>query len=101
VASKALLDLAAQAQDDEVLKNELKSDPAGALVKQAAAFESDKTFYRIAIGGLIGLIALVIICAVVLQIWKGDDLSDWISALATTALGAVVGLFAPSPTSSD
>jgi uncharacterized membrane protein YhaH (DUF805 family) len=99
MASKSIMDLAQQVETDEVLKNELKNDPEATLAKQAAAaYTSDPQFYRIAIIGLIGIIALVIVSAVVVQIWKDKSLSDWESALATTALGGLVGLFAPSPT---
>jgi uncharacterized membrane protein YhaH (DUF805 family) len=98
MATKSIMDLAKQAETDEALRNELKNDPEAALAKQAAAaYTSDPAFYRIAIIGLIGIIALVIVSAVVVQIWKDTGLSDWESALATTALGGLVGLFAPSP----
>jgi uncharacterized membrane protein YhaH (DUF805 family) len=93
------MDLAQQVETDHNLKEELKTDPQAALAKQAAAaYTSDPVFYRIAIFGLIGIIALVIISALIVQLWKDKALSDWESALATTALGGLVGLLAPSPT---
>jgi hypothetical protein len=98
--AEPLIELAQQVQDNPELKRELSADPAAALTKQAAekAYTSDPQFYRIAVIGLISIIVLVVISAIVVQVWKGEPLSDWISALATTALGGLVGLFAPSPT---
>ena len=98
MATKSLMDLAQQVQTDESLKTELRTDPEAALAKQAAAYTSDPKFYRIAISGLIGIIVIVIVASVVVQIWEDDALSEWVAALATTALGGLVGLFAPSPT---
>jgi hypothetical protein len=97
MALRTLNDLARQVQSDDALKEELKADPEAALAKQAAAYTQDPKFYRIAVVGLISIIALVIVSAVVVQIWKGKGLSDWESALATTALGGLVGLFAQPP----
>jgi uncharacterized membrane protein YhaH (DUF805 family) len=99
MALKTLNDIAQQVQTDDAFKQELKDDPEAALAKQAAAYTSDPKFYRIAVGGLIGIIVLVILCAVVVQIWKDKNISDWESALATTALGGLVGLFAQPPSS--
>jgi hypothetical protein len=54
----------------------------------------------IAVTGLIGLILVVVVFAFVLEVgWAEKSLPDWITALATTALGAVVGVFAPAPVS--
>jgi hypothetical protein len=102
MADKTVSELALQAQTDDQLKQELRADPASALAKEAAkAYTSDRKFYRIAILGLIGIILVVVVAAVVVQIWKGEDISSWVSAIATTALGGLVGLFAPPPTSSN
>lgn len=93
-----LQDLAVRVQTDDAFKAEIKADPEAVLAKEAAAaYRTDPKFYRIAIVGLVLIIVLVIVSAIVVQIWKGENLSDWISALATTALGGLVGLFAPSP----
>jgi hypothetical protein len=94
----SVMDLAKQVANDPQLKGELEKNPEATLAKQAtAAYTSDTKFYRIAIIGLISIILLVTVCAVVVQIWKNQNISDWESALATTALGGLVGLFAPPP----
>jgi uncharacterized membrane protein len=97
---QSLSELAEQVQTDPELKQELVADPEGVLAKQAlapAAYTSDVKFYRIAMIGLISIIVLIIVVAAVTQIWKEKAISDWQSALATTALGGLVGLFAPPP----
>ena len=100
MATKSVVDLAQEVATNPTLKSELKDDPEAALAKQAAAaYTSDPKFYRIAMIGLISIIVLVVVSAIVVQVWKGENLSDWISALATTALGGLVGLFAPPPSS--
>ncbi len=95
MTEKALIDLAQEVKTNDALAREMKADPQAALVKQAAAYADDRTFYRIAIVGLVGVIVLTLISAVVVQVWKGETVSDWESALATTALGGLVGLLAP------
>jgi uncharacterized membrane protein YkgB len=98
MAAKSVVDLAQEIQSNPALKTEMQADPEAALAKQAAAaYTSDPKFYRIAMIGLIGIIILVVASAIVVQVWKGETLSDWVSALATTALGGLVGLFAPPP----
>jgi hypothetical protein len=86
-------------EKDPQLAQEVKDDPAGALAKYA--YTSDPKFYRMAIAGLIGIIVLVIVGAIAIELLSDSDsdkaLPDWIAALATTALGGLVGLFAPSP----
>lgn len=96
MAARTVAQLAEQVKTDEDLLARIKADPETALA--AAAYTSDPKFYRIAIGGLIGIITLVIIAAVLVQVADDSELPDWIAALATTALGGLVGLFAPSPT---
>jgi di/tricarboxylate transporter len=98
MADKSVMDLAQEVEANPALANEIRNDPATALAKQAtAAYTTDRKFYRIAVIGLMGIIVLVIVSAVVVQVWKEQNISDWESALATTALGGLVGLFAPSP----
>jgi hypothetical protein len=104
---KALEALAEKVGSDPAFAQEMASDPAAALQSNTAqttvsgAFTTDVKFYRMAVGGLIGLILLVIVFAFVLEVgWNSKTLPDWIAALATTALGAVVGVFAPSPAGS-
>jgi hypothetical protein len=102
MAVRTVSELAAMVERDPKLAEEIKADPAGALANHA--YTTDPKFYRIAIIGLISIIVLVIIAALVIamedtpQGQTAKSLPDWISALATTALGGLVGLFAPSPT---
>ena len=100
MASKTVSELAEEAQQDPDLKAKLEADPVGTLEEhsEAPAFQNDAIFYRMAILGLIGIIVLVILAAVALQLATDETLPSWQSALATTALGGLVGLFAPSPT---
>jgi hypothetical protein len=103
---KALEALAERVESDPGFRDRMASDPAATLQSSTAqatvrgAFSTDVKFYRIAVIGLIGLILLVVAFAFVLEVgWGNKALPDWITALATTALGAVVGVFAPSPVS--
>lgn len=101
MAVRTVAELARQVQDDEVLKERIRADPVAALAD--AAYVSDPKFYRIAIGGLIGIIVLVLLGTFLAEVWavpagqQDKSLPDWVSAVATTALGGLVGLFAPSP----
>jgi hypothetical protein len=105
MAARTVTELAKQVEGDPALQNRMKEDPVAAL-REAAAYVRDPRFYRIAIVGLIGIILLAICSAVVLELWnvpKGEEeksLPDWASTLAATAMGGLVGLFAPSPTES-
>lgn len=97
MAAAEIQDLAKRVQDDDELKQALKTDPEAALKKEAkaaAVYRSDAKFYRIAVIGLIAIILLVVVTAITVQIWKEEQVSDWIAALGTTALGGLVGLFA-------
>ncbi len=55
MAVQTLTEFAEQVDGDQALQDQLKNDPVKAVKaeaeKAAAAYESDKTFYRIAIGG--------------------------------------------------
>jgi len=98
MAARTVAELAEQVKTDDALLQRMKTDPEAAL-RAEAVYTSDQTFYRIAILGLIGIIFLVIVAAVVIQVADDAALPDWIAALATVALGGLVGLFAPSPSS--
>ena len=103
---KALEALAEKAGSDASFAAQLTANPVEALQSSTAqatvnaAFSSDVKFFRIAIGGLIALVVLVVAFGFALEVgWTDKALPDWIPAIATTALGAIVGVFAPSPTS--
>jgi hypothetical protein len=100
MAEQSLAEFAQDVKADPDLMKRLQADPVGTLeATAAAAYTKDRDFYRIAIAGLIGIILIVIVAAVILQLKNpARTLPDWTSALATTALGGLVGLFAPSPT---
>jgi hypothetical protein len=95
--ASTLSKLADDVAKDDGLRQKMQTDPEGALRQAAAAYQSDPAFYRIAIIGLMAIVVLVIVCAVVLQLVGKGTLPDWISAIGTTVVGGVVGLFAPSP----
>ena len=101
MAERTIASFADEVKKDPGLRDELAADPAGTLAKYA--YTGDRTFYRIAIYGLVGVVLIGLLGAIVLEVWAvGPDqprhsLPDWAAALATTALGGLVGLFAPSP----
>ncbi len=96
---------------DPAFKVAMQDDPATALksdqAKQAVgggrpAYLSDTKFYRWAIVGLLGLIVVIALFGFVVEVgWSDKQLPGWMTALATTALGAVIGVFAPSPVAND
>jgi len=100
--AKELDDIAEQQQLDPSKKqailaaaNKAKED----AVRQAAYID-DKYFYR---GVLIILGAAVIMVAIggLILAYFRIEVPQFIAALATTAIGAVAGLLAPSPTSGN
>jgi len=104
VAAMSVAQLAAKVQNDPALAAKLKEDPEGTLSAQAAAYVSDKQVYRMAIGGLIAVILLVVIGGFITELWAvganqpKKALPDGLLALGTTALGVLGGLFISSPT---
>ena len=72
------------------LKNEAK--------KQAPAYVGDKGFYKIAII-VLGLLALITAFGSIILVFNGIDTPEVLVALGSAAVGALVGLFAPSPNS--
>lgn len=102
MAAMSVAQLAEQVKNDPALAEKIKADPAGAL--SDAAYVSDPKFYRMAIGGLIVVILIVVIGGFITELWevgKGQpkkSLPDGILALGTTALGVLGGLFITSPT---
>lgn len=104
MAAMSVVQLAEKVQNDPALAAKLKEDPHGTLAAQAAAYVSDKQVYRMAIGGLIAVILLVVIGGFVTELWTvganqpKKALPDGLLALGTTALGVLGGLFISSPT---
>ncbi len=90
---------------DPKLLEQLKTDPVRALNETAPKAEAvttpeymrDKWLYRIAIG-VLGTLALVAAIGSVILVLEGDKTPEVLVALGSAAVGALVGLFAPSPT---
>jgi hypothetical protein len=102
MAAMSVSQLAEQVKNDPALEAKIKADPVGALSE--AAYVSDPKFYRMAIGGLIAIILLVVVGGFITELWAvgpkepKKSLPDGLLALGTTALGVLGGLFISSPT---
>ena len=66
-------------------------------VKAAPAYTSDRILYRIAVG-VLGALALIAAIGSIVLVSLGNDTPEVLVALGSAAVGALVGLFAPSPT---
>lgn len=64
-----------------------------AAAKEETGFKSDKWLYRIAFGALSVLVVIAAIGAIVLK----GEVPELLVSLGSMAVGALVGLFAPSP----
>lgn len=93
-------------EDKELLKK-LQINPVPVLKETAARAEAairppiytrDKSLYRIAVG-VLGLLALFAAGGSVILVLKGKTTPEVLVALGSAAVGALVGLFAPSPAS--
>lgn len=91
-------------KEDSALLNKLKTeqDPLKVIQEAAdtadrAAWTNDKWLYRVAVGVLGGLALIAAIGAIVL-VSLGKTTPDVLISLGSAAVGALVGLFAPSPT---
>lgn len=91
-------------KDDNALRDRLKSDtdPLGVLQEaantvDAAAWQGDRLLYRIAVSVLGSLTLIAAIGAIVL-VALGKTTPEVLVSLGSAAVGALVGLFAPSPT---
>src|SRR5688572_24185957 len=75
---------------------ELERLRADAL-KAAPAYTSDRILYRIAIG-VLGALALIAAIRSIILVSEDKTTPEVLVALGSAAVGALVGLFAPSPT---
>ena len=82
----------------------LRADPLPELEKLRAeavegvpGYASDKLVYRIAVGVLGALALTAAVCSVILVL-SGKTTPEVLVSLGSAAVGALVGLFAPSPT---
>jgi hypothetical protein len=92
-------------KDDAALLNKLKTttDPLSVIQEAAdtadeASWTRDKWLYRVAVGVLGGLALIAAIGAIVL-VAIGKTTPEVLVSLGSAAVGALVGLFAPSPSS--
>lgn len=91
--------------EDPVRLEALKANPLPELEKLRAeavkivppAYVGDKLLYRIAIV-VLGLLALIAAVGSVILVLGGKTTPEVLIALGSAAVGALVGLFAPSPT---
>lgn len=61
--------------------------------------EWDTWIYRIVVGSLALVVLSVVVGAMILTAYRLGPIPDVITALGSTALGAIAGLLAPSPAS--
>lgn len=95
-------------KDDATLLDRLKttSDPiqllqqtaTDAMIRSNPAYLGDRPFYRIVVG-VLGLLALIAAIGSIWLVAVSKMIPEVLVALGSTAVGALVGLFAPSPTS--
>jgi len=84
--------------------NALKADPLGELemlrdeAEQRTAYQGDRLVYRIAVI-VLGLLALIAAIGSLILVAYGKTTPEAVVALGSAAVGALVGLFAPSPAS--
>ena len=91
-------------KEDSSLQSRLKSDPdpmaviqEAANTAEAASWQGDRVLYRVAVGVLGGLALIAAIGSIVL-VALGKTTPEVLVSLGSAAVGALVGLFAPSPT---
>ena len=92
-------------QGDKSLVKRLKTDPMPVLeetakkaeAKTEPAYRGDKWLYRIAVI-VLGSLALIAAVGSLLLVFGGKTTPEVLVALGSAAVGALVGLFAPSPT---
>jgi hypothetical protein len=92
-------------RDDARLASRLKTeaDPVAVIQEtadnvEAAAWQGDRVLYRVAIGVLGGLALIAAVGALIL-VALGKTTPESVVALGSASVGALVGLFAPSPAS--
>lgn len=92
-------------RDDAALLNKLKgaNDPLSVIQEAAdtadeASWTKDKWLYRVAVG-VLGALALIAAIGAIVLVSLGKTTPEVLVSLGSAAVGALVGLFAPSPTS--
>lgn len=92
-------------KEDESLLARLKSDsdPLSVLQETAntveqASWQGDRVLFRVAVG-VLGALALIAALGSIVLVAVGKDTPEFLVSIGSAAVGALVGLFAPSPTS--
>jgi hypothetical protein len=92
-------------KEDNDLLARLKTDPDPLGVIQEAVNTAekvpwiyDKSLYRVAVG-VLGALALIAAIGAIILVSLGKTTPEVLVSLGSAAVGALVGLFAPSPTS--
>lgn len=90
-------EVAGLVENDEALRNKLQNDPLGTLETMAAMpLQTDVWIYRVIVFGL-SLVTLSAVFAGVALAAYDKPTPEGVIALGSTALGAIAGLLAPSP----
>ena len=91
--------------EDPTRLDALKANPLPELEKlrvdankEAPAYTQDKRVYQFAVG-VLGVLALIAAIGSIVLVLNGETTPEVLVALGSAAVGALVGLFAPSPTS--
>jgi hypothetical protein len=90
------------ARADPARLSALQADPLDELEKlraeavQRAIYQGDRLVYRIAVI-VLGSLALIAAIGSIVLVAYGQDTPEAVVALGSAAVGALVGLFAPSP----
>lgn len=91
-------------KEDSALLNRLKSDSDPMAVIQeaadqaeAASWQGDRVLYRVAVG-VLGSLALLAAVGAIVLVALGKTTPESLVAIGSASVGALVGLFAPSPT---
>ena len=91
-------------KEDSALLGRLKTDPDPLSIIQEAAntaeqaiWTTDKLLFRVAVG-VLGALALITAIGAIILVALGKTTPEVLVSLGSAAVGALVGLFAPSPT---
>jgi hypothetical protein len=92
-------------EDDRALLGRLKTskDPLSVIQEavdtvEASVWRRDRWLYRLAVG-VLGTLALIAAVGSIVLVAFGKTTPEVLVSLGSAAVGALVGLFAPSPTS--
>lgn len=90
-------------KEDSSLLSRLKTDAnpinviqEAADTAEAASWQGDRVLYRVAVG-VLGSLALIAAIGAIVLVALGKATPEVLVSLGSAAVGALVGLFAPSP----